>query len=109
MTLANELPNAQTSRQNSGIRSGQILIYVVLVAGCILTLMPFIWTILASFKTHAEIIDPTQQVFLPRQFTFANYETIFNDETMPLLRFYANSLFIALSNVVLHTFTSSLF
>lgn len=84
-------------------------LYGLLITGCVLTLMPFIWTILASFKTHAEIIDPAQRSFLPRNFTFQNYETIFNDSTLPLLRFYFNSLFVALSNVVLHTFTSSLF
>lgn len=85
------------------------LIYGVLIAGCILTLIPFVWTILASFKTHAEIIDPAQQTFLPRNFTFDNYTTIFNDPSLPLGRFYANSLFVALSNVVIHTFTSALF
>lgn len=85
------------------------VIYTVLIAGCILTLIPFIWTILASFKTHAEIIDPAQRGFLPRNFTVENYNTIFNDPTLPLARFYANSLFVALSNVVIHTFTSSLF
>lgn len=85
------------------------VIYAILIAGCILTLIPFIWTILASFKTHAEIIDPAQRGFLPRNFTLDNYNTIFNDPTLPLARFYANSLFVALSNVVIHTFTSSLF
>lgn len=84
-------------------------IYLILIAGCILTLIPFIWTILASFKTHAEIIDPAHRTFLPRNFTLSNYETIFSDTTLPLARFYANSLFVALSNVVIHTFTSSLF
>src|SRR5690606_28019283 len=34
---------------------------------------------------------------------------IFNDPSLPLGRFYANSLFVALSNVVIHTFTSALF
>lgn len=85
------------------------LIYGILVAGCILTLIPFVWTILASFKTHAEIIDPAQRTFLPRNFTLDNYTTIFNDPSLPLGRFYANSLFVALSNVVIHTFTSALF
>lgn len=85
------------------------VVYAILIAGCVLTLIPFIWTILASFKTHAEIIDPVQRTFLPRNFTTENYVTIFNDPTMPLARFYANSLFVALSNVAIHTFTSSLF
>ena len=88
---------------------GSGVVYTLLIVGCIITLIPFVWTILASFKTHAEIIDPALRTFLPRTFTLNNYQTIFNDPTLPLGRFYANSLFVALSNVVIHTFTSSLF
>jgi multiple sugar transport system permease protein len=103
-------PDAAIQQQEtSSGRGGQILIYILLVAGCVITLTPFVWTILASFKTHAEIIDPAQRTFLPKNFTLSNYQTIFTDESLPLLRFYGNSLFIALSNVAIHTFTSSLF
>ncbi len=84
------------------------VVYAVLIVGCLLTLVPFVWTILASFKTHQEIIDPTSQTIIPREFTTENYETILNDEDLPLERFYFNSAFIAISNVILLTFTSSL-
>lgn len=84
------------------------VVYSVLIAGCLLTLVPFVWTLLASFKTHQEIIDPTSQSLLPHEFTTRNYETILEDEELPLERFYFNSAFIALSNVILLTFTSSL-
>jgi multiple sugar transport system permease protein len=102
-------PTTSKRKQFGNFDSRQLLIYFVLIAGCVLTLIPFVWTILASFKTHAEIIDPAQRTFLPRDFSVSNYETIFNDPSLPLIRFYANSLFVALSNVVIHTFTSSLF
>jgi multiple sugar transport system permease protein len=84
------------------------LVYALLTAGCLLTLVPFVWTILASFKTHEEIIDPTNQSLLPHEFTTQNYETILNDKELPLERFYFNSAFIAISNVILLTFSSSL-
>ncbi|MBL8164575.1 MAG: carbohydrate ABC transporter permease [Anaerolineae bacterium] len=107
-TSAARSESAVQRRSGSGA-SRSAIIYGLLIAGCIITLIPFIWTILASFKTHAEIIDPAQRTFLPRNFTLQNYETIFNDPSLPLARFYANSLFVALSNVAIHTFTSSLF
>lgn len=108
---SNRLTERVSLRRNQllNLAGKPFLIYTVLIAGCVLTLTPFIWSILASFKTHAEIIDPAQRTFLPGDFTLANYQTIFNDPTLPLARFYANSLFVALSNVVIHTFTSSLF
>ncbi len=87
----------------------ETLVYAILIAGCLLTLVPFIWTILASFKTHAEIIDPARQTFFPQNFTTSNYETIFADEELPLGRFYFNSIFVAASNVATALFTSSLF
>jgi multiple sugar transport system permease protein len=98
-----------TRRKTWNIPSRQMLVYILLAIGCVITLIPFFWTILASFKTHAEIIDPAKRTFLPSNFTLNNYNTIFNDASLPLVRFYANSLFVALSNVVIHTFTSSLF
>ncbi|MBC7811529.1 MAG: carbohydrate ABC transporter permease [Burkholderiales bacterium] len=87
----------------------QKLIYVLLIVGCVATLVPFVWTILASFKTHAEIINPATQAFFPREFTTANYDTILNDEALPLGRFYFNSTIIAVLNVITQTFTSALF
>ena len=84
-------------------------LYIILFAGCILTLVPFVWTILASFKTHAEIINPATQSFFPQNFTTQNYDTIFNDASLPLGRIYLNSLFIAFTNVITQTFTSALF
>ena len=86
-----------------------VLIYGILIVGCLFTLGPFIWTILASFKTHAEITDPRHTTFLPEHFTLENYQTILTDESLPLARFYFNSTFVAVANVVLLTFTSSLF
>jgi multiple sugar transport system permease protein len=86
-----------------------MLVYSVLVIGCVATLVPFVWTILASFKPHAEIINPTHQTFFPQQFTPENYQTILNDESLPLERFYFNSAFIAIGNVIIQTFSSALF
>lgn len=63
--------------------------------------------ILSSFKTNVEVlrVPPT---FWPETFTLENYVKIFNDPKLPLLRFYGNSAFVALFNVVSTLFTSSL-
>lgn len=87
----------------------RLIVYTILIVGCLITLLPFVWTILASFKTHQEIIDPINRTFLPREFTTENYMTILNDESLPLERFYFNSLFVALGNVITLSITSSLF
>ncbi len=108
-TLSGVADNARVSTQTRKSRSVKPVIYIILTIGSLLTLLPFVWTILASFKTHAEIINPATQSFLPNQFTTQNYTTIFDDDTLPLERFYLNSGFVALANVVTNTFTSALF
>ena len=97
----------KTPRQPS-FNTGRLLVFAVLIVGSLIALMPFIWMILATFKTGAEVrqMPPT---FFPEAFTLENYRTIFTDENLPLALFYRNSLIIALSNTVLVILTSSLF
>lgn len=82
-------------------------LYVILIVGGIITMIPFVWMILGAFKTGAEIrqIPPT---FWPKQPTLDNFRKILNDPDLPLLLFYRNSLFIAVMNVVSILFVGSL-
>jgi multiple sugar transport system permease protein len=84
-----------------------LLVYLVLIVGASLTVIPFLFTFMSSFKSLEEIrqIPPT---LFPEEFTTANYDTVLNDPDLPLLVFYRNSAIVALSNVVLTLFTSSL-
>ncbi len=86
---------------------GRFLTYFVLILGLSVTLTPFVWVILGSFKTATELIriPPT---FWPENPSLDNYLTILNDPKLPLLRFYGNSAFVAVTNVVMSLFTSSL-
>ena len=87
---------------------GRPLVYFILIMGSLIAMMPFIWMILATFKTGAEVrqVPPT---FFPNEFTLENYKTIFNDPQLPLGLFYRNSMIVAISNTALVLFTSSLF
>src|SRR5512136_2118687 len=75
--------------------------------GISITVLPFIMMILSSLKTNTEVlrVPPT---FLPENPTLNNYITIFNDPKLPLLRFYANSAFVAIFNVTATLFSSAL-
>jgi len=84
-----------------------LLVYVLLTLGLSMTLLPFFWMIFSALKTPTEMarIPPT---FFPENPTLDNFETILHDPQLPLLRFYGNSLFVAVSNVISTLFTSSL-
>jgi len=90
------------------LNPGRIAVYGILIVGSLIAMLPFIWMVLGSFKTGAELrqIPPT---FLPQEWTIDNFLTILNDEDLPLGLFYRNSLFIAIMNTGLVLFTSSLF
>ncbi len=104
-------PPQLVARSSALIRAryslGRLLTYSVLILGLSITLVPFVWLIFSSFKTTAEIlrIPPT---FWPENPTLDNYRTIMQDPKLPLLRFYGNSLFVAVANVTSTLFSSSL-
>lgn len=83
-------------------------IYLILIAGSVIAIIPFVWMILASFKSGAEVrqIPPS---FWPQAPTLDNYRRILSDPQLPLALFYRNSAVIALANVVLVVSTSALF
>lgn len=107
MTTLERLPVIQTHRPGARLSWGRGLVYIVLTVGGLITLLPFVWAILSSFKSSAEIIrvPPT---FWPETWTLASYVTIFTDPEVPLGRFFLNSLFVASLHVATTLFTSSL-
>ncbi|NJN87111.1 MAG: carbohydrate ABC transporter permease [Leptolyngbyaceae cyanobacterium SL_7_1] len=73
----------------------QILLYGVLVSYAIVTLIPFLWALSASFKPLSEIVSGEAN-FFPRSFTLENYRQIFFQEPL-FLRWLFNSVAIAVS------------
>ncbi len=106
-TEANSYPVYQRSHYRTMRMLGKVIVYTILIIGTIVTLLPFVWAILTSFKTASEIIHipPT---FFPANWTLKSYLTIFTDPQVPLPRFFLNSLFVAGMHVFLTLFTSSL-
>jgi len=82
-------------------------LYLLLTLGLSFTLLPFLMMILSSFKTNVEVLQ-VPPTFLPDNPTLENYRKIFNDPSLPLLRFYGNSAFVAFFNVGTTLFTSAL-
>lgn len=84
----------------------QILIYVVLGLYGVITLIPFLWAISASFKPLAELTSG-QFNWIPQQFTLENYRQIFARE--PLFgRWVFNSLLIGVSVTLLNLLFNSM-
>jgi multiple sugar transport system permease protein len=84
----------------------QIVIYVLLGTYGVITLIPFLWAISASFKPLAELTSG-QFNWIPQQFTLENYRQIFERE--PLFgRWVFNSLLIGVSVTLLNLLFNSM-
>ncbi len=91
-------PRDVVGRSRRRLAVGRVGVYGFLCAASVIAAAPFLWMILASFKSGREIrsIPPT---FWPREATLDNYRAILDEPDLPLLRFYRNSAFVALANV----------
>jgi ABC-type glycerol-3-phosphate transport system permease component len=83
----------------------QIPLYLFLGVGAFLTMLPFAWMILSSFKTTSEIFKYPPTI-LPEAWRFDNYRTLF--EMWPFDIWYLNSFLIATIGTVAVLFFSSL-
>jgi multiple sugar transport system permease protein len=86
--------------------SFKTVLYIILCAYAIITVIPFLWALAASFKSLAEISGESWS-FLPRNFTFDNYREIFSAE--PLFgRWLFNSIIVAIAVTSLNLIFNSM-
>jgi multiple sugar transport system permease protein len=87
-------------------RSRGIWLHVVLVVGLLVMVVPFVWMVLGSFKTTAELrqLPPT---WIPENPTTENYRELFTRLDFP--RYFFNSTVVAvaitLGNIVIGSMT----
>jgi multiple sugar transport system permease protein len=82
------------------------ILYLLLAVYAIVTVIPFLWALSASFKPLAEIISGEVN-FIPRQFTLENYRQIFVEEPL-FLRWFFNSVAIAITVTLCNLLFNSL-
>ena len=83
----------------------KIIVYLLLIAGSFIMIFPFVWMILSSFKTSAEIIAFPPKLF-PFQFNFSNYKRAF--QMAPFGKYFLNSVVVMIFSVICTTFTTIL-
>jgi multiple sugar transport system permease protein len=88
-----EAPRPVSKAQRSANRSRWFM-YAALILGMILVVGPFLWMVLGSLKTQAELLrlPPT---WWPEAPTLANYERLFERLNFP--RFFFNSTVVAVA------------
>ena len=68
---------------------GKFFVYIILISGVGITIFPFIWMILTSFKSQIESIKIPITIF-PKEWLIKNYFAVFN--AVPFGRMYLNTI-----------------
>lgn len=89
MDAALQLEKPIKKKKKLGI--GMMVIYVILILWAVLTIFPFVWVVLNSFKPSAEVLRSS--FALPQEFTLANYQNAFG--RLNVLNAYKNSFIIS--------------
>ena len=82
----------------------KVLLYVVLIALAVFTLIPFVWMISASLKLDREVFSYPIH-WIPEVFHWENYSLIWTK--VPLLTYFKNPAIIAILVTFIQTLTSS--
>ncbi len=83
----------------------RLIIHLLLIAGAIWAIFPFVWMVLTSLKGYAEASAATD--FFPQHWLFSNYVEAWNEVSL-FPRYFANTIFIAVMTTVGLLITSTL-
>jgi multiple sugar transport system permease protein len=83
-----------------------VILHIVLLAGCIVMLLPFFWMLSTSLKARTAIFQEFPPRWIPEEIVWSNYGDAWS--SVPFGRFYLNSIFVAASITFLQILTSSL-
>lgn len=79
------------------------VLFVVLCFAGIITVLPFVWMVLSSFKTNGEI-EALNQTLIPLKPTLDNYLNL--QSNFDFLRYFTNSIVIAVAVTLIVVYTS---
>lgn len=86
-------------------RISMVMLNIVVMTGALLTVSPFVWMLLSSFKNTNEIFRYPPKL-LPSPWRLENYENLFTDK--PFAAWYINSISVAVCVTLAVLFFSSL-
>lgn len=98
-----EANNMAGKRKMKGLK--RILLWGVILLVCIMSLFPFFWMIRSSLMTKTEIFG-TPMKWLPKVPQWSNYVEALSQ--IPFMKFFMNSFFLVIVNIVGKLLSSSL-
>jgi multiple sugar transport system permease protein len=97
MTAARRVEESE-SAPVGGSRILRLLHYVLLILFALFFVLPLVWMAITAFKPSNEWLRPN---WIPLMPTLQNFASVFEDPTLPIAKWFFNSLFIAIAFTVL--------
>jgi multiple sugar transport system permease protein len=99
-------PTQRASAGPAGVTGiSRIALYLVLILIGLFFLLPLLWMFSTALKPFVETLQPT---WIPQEPTLENFTNIFNDPSIPVLRWFVNSVGVACTFTALVVLLDSL-
>lgn len=97
-TLVSTSQAAHVRRYKLNRKIGHLLIHLALIAGGLIWVYPFLWTLGSSLKSPSGFFDEGLNV-IPKEFEWSNYVNAWNEASFG--QYFFNTVFISVCTVVL--------
>jgi len=105
--MAATVASRSTRRPRPRLKVGQLALYLALLALAIVILLPIAYMVSQAFTPEQDTqVWPIQ--YIPAHPTLGNFARVFGDPTLPVFRWFLNSMFASLSITALVLLLSSL-
>jgi multiple sugar transport system permease protein len=94
MTTMTPIPFLRRQLRNPRLTAQRLILYIILTAIALLIILPLLWMLSTSLKPKSEWFLP-QIYWVPRTFTLDNYQKILDNPTLPIARWFLNSIFVS--------------
>jgi multiple sugar transport system permease protein len=91
-TLQTTHDTQETEVEIGESRLGKVGFYLLLILFALFFLLPLLWMAATAFKPFEEWLNPN---WIPVNPTLENFQSIFNDKSLPVVNWFFNSLLIA--------------
>jgi multiple sugar transport system permease protein len=103
--MTTTVPEQPVSRPTGmGMRNRKLLervvVYAIMIFVALIVLLPIVWMLSTSFKPRSQWISREVE-WIPRTFTWENYDRLLNNNTTPIGRWFVNSLILGTITTVL--------
>lgn len=76
-------------------------VYVLLIILSVIWLFPILWVVLTSFRGEGAM---SVNYIIPKTFTLENYKMLFSNNSYPFMRWFFNTLIVAVATCLISTF-----